>query len=69
MEDVMKNKLKEFEALHDRLIKLSDDLEFGNLPVFSDERLKQAELAAIETINYLLDACITELREQIKGEK
>lgn len=63
----MINKLKEFEALHQRLVQLAVELDKGELPAFSDERLKQAEIAAIETVGYLLDACITSLIEQIKG--
>ena len=59
-------RLKEFISLFAGLEKLGQGLELDKLPAKSDERLKSAELQSIHTIMYLLDECITNLREEIK---
>lgn len=57
----MIKQIKKYQKLMKDLTELSNDLENDNLPAPSDARLKEAELEAIKTINYLLDNCITML--------
>jgi len=61
--------LKRFEKMIEYMTELELDLLNQDLPCKSDTRLMSAELDAIKTVNYLLDECITNLREAIKQEE